>query len=113
MNKHLPKLIAVEVLVSTAVSSNAAQPTIISNSPARSTSPASPTTPTVQLRKAALNSAELVKYQQLADESQSLATQQAAGATDKGKVVLITVGVIGIVALAVGLSNVSPGMPSP
>ena len=113
MNKHLPKLIAVAVLVSTAVSSNAGQPTIISNSPAHSTGPASPTTPTVQLSKAALNSAELAKYQQLADDSQSLAMQQAAGATDKGKVVLITVGVIAVVALAVGLSNLSPGMPSP
>lgn len=106
-------LIAVALLVSTAVSSNAAQPVIISNCPAPSTSPAAPTSPTVQLRKGALNSAELAKYQQLADDSQSLATQQAAGATDKGKVVLITVGVIVLVALAVGLSNVSPGMPSP
>lgn len=60
------------------------------------------TTPTVLSKKVTLNPADVAKYQLLAVQSQSLATQQAAGASSATKTVLITVGVIVVLTLLSG-----------
>ena len=92
MNKLPTKLLAVVLVISTAVSSLASvspEPAPILALPAFAT-PLS--APTVLTRKQALNSAELAKYQQLADQSQDLATHQTAGASSTTKTVLIIAG---------------------
>lgn len=104
MNKLTTKLIAVVMLVSTAVSSLAAETTTVAPSLQLSASPAPLTAPTVLSKKVALNSADLAKYQQLADQSQGLATQQAAGASSTTKTVLIVVGVAVVVVVVVGMA---------
>ncbi len=113
MNKLLTKLIAVGLLISTAVSSLAVE--------SRTTAPAFPmqaplTTPTILSKKATLTVADLAKYQHLADQSHSLATQQIAGASDASKTALIVVGtivvVVGVAALLVshGGKGIDPGI---
>ncbi len=94
MNKPTTKLIAAVILISTAVSSLAAE--------TKAPAPLFPT-PTVVTRQTTLSPADLVKYQHLAVQSQGLATQRVAGASDTGKTVLIVVGtvvvIVGVVAL--------------
>ena len=108
MNKLPTKMLAVLMVISTAVSSLAS----VSPTP----TPALPlpaleaplTAPTVLARKQALNPAELAKYQQLADQSQDLATHQTAGASSTTKTVLIIAGVVVVAVIVVGLSSGAP-----
>ena len=105
MNKLTTKLIAVVLVLSTAVSSLASVNTKLAPTLPLPAFAAPLTAPTVLARKQALNSAELAKYQQLADQSQDLTTRQAAGASSTTKTVLIIVGVIVVAAIVVGVSN--------
>ena len=66
------------------------------------------TAPTVVTRKVTLNSGELEKYQLMGVQSQSLANHEAAGASDRTKAVLITVGIVVVVLIVVGASNWHP-----
>lgn len=94
MNKLTKKLIAALMLISTAVSSMAVE----TKASARTFPAQAPlTAPTVLAKKVTLNSADLSKYQQLATQSQGLATTQVAGASDTSKKVLIVVGVVVVV----------------
>lgn len=70
----------------------------------RASAPAAPTV--ITLEKAALNQAELAKYQALAGQAQFLAGQEAAGASDTTKIV---VGVVCVVVLSVALAKALEG----
>ncbi len=101
MHKLTTKMIAVVILLSTAVSSLATETTPVAPALLHSANPAPRLAPTVMSRKTALTSAELAKYQQMATLSKGLATTQVAGASSTGKTVLITVGVVvAVVAVA-------------
>jgi len=107
MHKLPTKLIAVVILISTAVSSLASE--------AR-TSAVLPTAPTVLAKSTTLNPADLAKYQQRSEQSHAATTAQAAGASDTSKTVLIAVGtvvvVVGIAGLIVshGGKGINPGI---
>lgn len=110
MNKinKLPKtLIAVAMLLSTAVSSLASESTAVTPVLLPSINPAPLTAPTVLSKKVALNSAELAKYQLLSDQSHGLATQQAAGAFSTTEKVLIGVGVVLVVLLVASAADIA------
>ena len=113
MNKLPTKMLAVVLVISTAVSSMASVSLMIAP-PLPLSAPAAPlTAPTVLAKKQALNSAEFEKYQQLADQSQDLATRQTAGASSTMKTVLITSAVVVVTVIVIGLAvgNSGPNYP--
>ena len=101
-------MIAVVMVISTAVSSLASvSPKLAPPLPLPAFEAPLPA-PTVLAQKQALNPAELAKYQQLADQSQGLATHQAAGASSTTKTVLIVAGVVVVAVIVVGLASIGP-----
>lgn len=97
MNKQTTKLLAVVMLISTAVSSLASEGTAPAQNVKLAANPASLTVPIVQSSKMTLTASDLAKYQLLSDQSQALAIGQTAGANSKTKTVLIVVGVVVVV----------------
>ena len=102
---------AVAVLVLSALSSHASGlPAGNSGAPASAdkiTAKAS----TVVAKKTGLSPAERARYQELAMQSQSLATGEAAGASDDTKLVLIVVG--GVVLAAAIVAGAHYAHPAP
>ena len=103
MNRLTAILLVGAILTSTVVPTRAVTGTTNDSTFGLPVNPATLTAPTVLSQKMALNSTELAKYQQKAEQSQALAKYEAAGGTGKtvALTVVVTVLVIaGVAALA-------------
>ena len=113
MNRLTAILLVGAILTSTVVPTRAATGTTNDSTPQLPVNPPALTAPTVLSQKVALNSAELAKYQQKAEQSQALAKYEAAGGTGKTvTVVVVTVLVIAGVA-ALSLAHTGSGLSVP
>ena len=109
MNKLTTKLLAVAMLLSTAVSSLASEGSVPAQNAQLTASPASLCAPVVQSSKVTLNTGDLAKYQLLSDQSQDLAIGQMAGASSTSKIVLITVAVVVVFVVGAELGRLTVG----
>lgn len=111
MNPATKTSVAVVMMILTAVSSfasvNPAGPAPIPASRTLNTA-----APTLVVKKTGLDRAELAKYQSLAGQSQFLAGQEAAGASNTTKIVVGIVCVGLVVVLVAGLGDLGAGMPA-
>lgn len=111
MNRATKTSVAVVMMILTAVSSVASvNPTTPSLPPPDRESTLA--APTVVAQKVGFSRAELAKYQTLSVQSQYLASQEAAGASDTTRVVAVVVSVVLVAALVAGLAKMGPGMPA-
>ena len=102
--KRIPaKLIAIVTLISTAVSSMAAENRTADTPLQLPAIRVMLNAPQVLSKKTVFDSTELLKYQALAVQSQEVAAFKSAGASDNTKTVLMVVGIavvaVGVVAL--------------
>jgi hypothetical protein len=108
MNKLARKMIAVAIMLATAVSSLAAETAAVASSRQSFANRPAPA-PTVLTKKVALNAGERANYQRLTDQSRATAQQEAAGASDATKTVLVLVGVVVVVVAVMALAAQNSG----